>query len=433
GTAVSFLIFFLALLWTFFSGAATYWAILAALIAFIFSSMKKGFTFREVWAMGWKEMPKAFIVLRVILFVGILTGLLRSCGTIACFVYSGTRILPPQLFVLLSFLICTLLSYLLGSSFAVCSTAGVILMVFARSGGVSIPVAAGAIISGVYFGDRGAPTSSCAALVAAVTETKVTDNVKWMHKTALVPYAIILVLYTALSFRHPLSSLDQGVLSTIEETFVLHPVVLLPALLILILPFLKCRIWVSMGISALSALLVSVLFQGYSLLACMRFLTFGFTSEAMESLTGGGIVSMKSVLILIPAASMLSGILGGTGVLDAAQSAVEKMAGRIGKLPSMFVLSSLSAMVFCNQTVSVMLSHQMLKGVYAKEGREKTEMAIDIENTGVTLSGLVPWSIACSVPLSILGADLRALPYEFLLYLIPLCYLGLKQFYFPSK
>lgn len=49
-----------------------------------------------------------------------------------------------------------------------------------------------------------------------------------------------------------------------------------------------------------------------------------------------------------------------------------------------------------------------------------------------TAAGVVPWAIACSVPLAVLGADLRALGYAFLLWLIPLCYLGTKRYFFKE-
>ena len=48
---------------------------------------------------------------------------------------------------------------------------------------------------------------------------------------------------------------------------------------------------------------------------------------------------------------------------------------------------------------------------------------LDIENSVVPLCGLVPWCIACSVPLGMLGLDARSLPLAFYLYLLPLYWL----------
>lgn len=86
-------------------------------------------------------------------------------------------------------------------------------------------------------------------------------------------------------------------------------------------------------------------------------------------------------------------------------------------------------MLFCNQSVVVLMTEQLLRRAYPS----REELALDIENTGITLAGLVPWSIACSVPLSMMGAGYDALPYAFLLWLIPLCYLPCKRWFYPEE
>ena len=53
---------------------------------------------------------------------------------------------------------------------------------------------------------------------------------------------------------------------------------------------------------------------------------------------------------------------------------------------------------------------------------------MDIANSGVTIAGLIPWSIALTVPLHMLGVGLEAVPWAVLVYLIPLCYLPTKRF-----
>lgn len=76
-----------------------------------------------------------------------------------------------------------------------------------------------------------------------------------------------------------------------------------------------------------------------------------------------------------------------------------------------------------------MLSAQLLGRNY--EDRE--ELAMDIENSGIMIAGLIPWSIACSVPLSMLRADVGAVPYGLLLWLTPLCYAFTKRWFYPER
>ena len=51
-------------------------------------------------------------------------------------------------------------------------------------------------------------------------------------------------------------------------------------------------------------------------------------------------------------------------------------------------------------------------------------LALDIGCSAVDLCGLIPWCIACSVPLKIMGVGVSALPFSFLLYLLPLTFLA---------
>ena len=209
---VCFALFLAAMLFCLVKGFSLAWALLFALVLFFALGLRRGYGAKALVKMAWSKMPKSMIVLRILFFIGLLTGLWRSCGTIAFFIYHGIRVITPSLFILVAFLLTVLLSYALGTSFGVASTAGVVLMALARSGGVSEAVTAGVILSGIYFGDRGAPTSSCASLVAALTETDLYGNVRRMFQTAALPYALCLVAYTVLSFRNPIVTVDETML-----------------------------------------------------------------------------------------------------------------------------------------------------------------------------------------------------------------------------
>jgi NhaC family Na+:H+ antiporter len=68
-----------------------------------------------------------------------------------------------------------------------------------------------------------------------------------------------------------------------------------------------------------------------------------------------------------------------------------------------------------------MTSKQLLSPVYNGKKIENKKLALDISNSAVTLCGLVPWNIACAVPLAAMEADISALPFCVLLYMIPVC------------
>ncbi len=416
-------------------GYALYWALALGFAASLAVGARRGYGVAALAKMAWGKMPKTMLVLRILALIGILTGLWRSCGTIAFFICGGVRIIPPRLFVLLAFLLCALLSYALGTSFGVASTAGVVLMALARSGGVDPAVAAGAVMSGIYFGDRGAPTSSCASLVAALTETELYGNVRRMHRTALLPYAICLAFYAFLSLRNPIVATDETLLAALAGHFDLTLLTLAPALLMLALPLMRVPIWIAMSVSGACAFAVSMLVQHEGISETLRVCLLGYAPEGVlaDVLTGGGLVSMLTVFLMLPLASMMTGILDGIGALGGVQGKLEALSERLGLLRMTALLSILCSMVLCNQTIVVIMLQQFMGEVYARRGASREEFATDIANTGVTIAGLVPWCIACAVPLSMLGVGTEALPYAALLYTIPLCYLFTKKRYFPKE
>ncbi|MDE6881066.1 MAG: hypothetical protein K2P20_06870 [Oscillospiraceae bacterium] len=408
------------------------WALLGGLILFWLLGLKKGFSNRDLWKMAWEKCKKSLIVVTIIALIGVITGLWRASGTIAYCVVQGVELVTPRLFLLVSFLLCAALSYVLGTSYGVSSTLGVILMALARSGGVSPTVTAGVILSGVYFGDRCSPASSAASLVAAVTETDLYRNVRQMLRTAALPTALTLAVYLLLSFCHPLSGVDDTALRTLTGHFTLSWTALLPAAVMFLLPLCKVPIKPAMVASILTAAALAVGIQGASLPELARAAWSGYhpADPALDAaLGGGGVLSMAESYIIVALTGLYSGILEGTGSLAPLSGRAEALAARIGRFPAMIAVSTLCAAVLCNQAVTSMMGQQLLGRAYA----DREELAMDIENSGILIAGLIPWSIACSIPLAMLGADAGALPYAALLWLIPGCYLFTKRWFYRDR
>ncbi len=411
-------------------GQSVAWALLGGLALFWLLGRRRGFSHRALWSMAWEKCRKSLIVVTVIALIGVITGLWRASGTIAYCIVKGVELVTPRLFLAVCFLLCAALSYVLGTSYGVSSTMGVILMALARSGGVDPTVTAGVILSGVYFGDRCSPASSAASLVAAVTDTDLYRNVRQMLRTALLPTALTLAAYLLLSFRHPITGVDAGALAALTDRFAVSWTALLPAAVMFLLPLLRVPIKLAMGASIAVAAAVAMAVQGFSLPELAELAWRGYHPEDPELaavLSGGGVTSMAVSYVIVLLTGLCSGILEGTGCLEPLSGRAEALAGRIGRFPAMIAVSTLCAAVLCNQAVTSMMGEQLLGRAYA----DREELAMDIENSGILIAGLIPWSIACSIPLAMLGADGRAIPYALLLWLIPLCYLFTKGWYYP--
>lgn len=427
------LIFAAALVFCLVRGLALAWVLAVTFAALVCFGLHRKKTVKELWTMVRGELPGVWIVVRILCYVGLITGLWRSSGTIGIFIWYGMKLIPPRLFLLLVFLLTALLSYAIGTSFGVTSTAGIMLIALARAGGVPVPMAAGAILSGVYFGDRGAPTSSCATLQAALTKTDHYTNVRHMLKTGALPLVLSLGVYTYLSLKNPIAVVDEDLLTLLEEQFTLNWLALLPAIIMLVLPALRVPLRISMAASAACALALTVLVQRVPLLAAVTIAFRGYAPEGAlsEVLSGGGFFSMVSTMLLLLFAGGCTGVIGGMELLNPAKAFLKKLSDRVGRFPTMVLASLASCMIFCNQTIAMIFCRELMEDVYAPA--EHQEFSADLSCSVVTIAGLIPWCIACSVPLSMLEAGYDALPYACYLYLIPICYFFTRRLFFPQK
>ena len=433
--AASFAAFLAVVLFCVVTGQNLLWALWLGIALFSAIALRRGHRPRAICAMAWKKGKTALIVIPVLLIIGTVTGLWRASGTIAYFLYYGLKSITPAWFVLTAFLLSALLSFALGTAFGVASTAGVVLITIARSGGVDLAVTAGAIVSGAFFGDRCSPMSSCAALVAACTDSELYPNIREMLRTAALPTALTVLFYAILSRFHPITTVDPAVLSALSGGFDLSFITLLPALLMLALPLIKVPIKRAMAASAAMALVLSVTVQKVPLTDALYCAVMGYQPQGALAaiLSGGGIVSMVNACCIVMSTSLLAGILEGLEAFSGLDTVLDTLSRRLGLFPTYILVSLLTAMCFCNQSVVIVMGAQLMGSHYEKGRVSHMTHAMDIANSGVLIAGLVPWSIAVAIPLAMMEVGSSAIPYAALLYLIPLCYLFTRRFFLPGQ
>ena len=427
-------IFAASLLYCLLRDRSLAWSLALTFLALGFCGLHRKKTLRELWGMVRGEMHGVLIVVRILCYVGLITGQWRSSGTIGIFIWYGMKLIPPRLFLLLAFLLSALLSYAIGTSFGVTSTAGVMLMALARAGGVPVPLAAGAILSGVYFGDRGAPTSSCATLQAELAGVDHYTNVRHMLKTGALPCVLTLVFYTYHSLRSPIAAVDTALLTALEAQFDLNRLLFLPAALMLVLPAVRVPLRLCMGLSAAAAFLLTVLVQRVPVLSAVGIALRGYAPEGLLAgvLSGGGFFSMVPTMLLLLFAGGCTGLIGGLELLKPLKTRLTRLGERLGSFTVMVLTSLGACMIFCNQTIAMMFCAELTEDVYPQSDAGRKRMAAELSCSVVTIAGLVPWCIACSVPLTMLGAVYDAVPYACYLYLIPVCYFLTQRLFFPK-
>ena len=246
------------------------YALLAGLVIFTLHGRQQGFSWKELGKMIGAGVKTSASVLLVFPLIGMLTALWRACGTLPFIICCAVDLIRPQILLLMTFLLNCGVSVLTGTAFGTAATMGTICVSVGMSMGMDPVLLGGAMLSGVFFGDRCSPASSSASLVAAATGTKLEENLRAMHRTGWLPLLLSAAVYAVLSAAHPIAAVDGAMLGELAQAFDLSLWTVLPALLILVLPLCRVPVRWSMAASVAAAFLVTVAQQRLPALQALR-------------------------------------------------------------------------------------------------------------------------------------------------------------------
>ena len=396
-------------------------ALLLGYALFVLYSFKKGFTAKNVLQMSFEGLWSARNILITFMLIGILTALWRASGTIPTIVAYSMKFVKAEIFIVLTFLLCSLVSFLTGTAFGTAATMGCICMTVGKAMGADVLVTGGAILSGSFFGDRCSPVSTSALLVSELTKTNLYKNIKNMMKTALVPLAVSVAIFTSLGFIT--SGNASGILPDVSglfgATFRLEAVTLLPAAVILIMSLARLNVKITMSASIVVAAVICVLVQDVPISQLFPISIFGYetaNTEIASMINGGGIVSMLRAAAIVSISSCYSGIFRKTGLLEYVGRIISRIGERLSPFAAVVITAIISSCVACNQTLAIMLTNQLC----SHHEKDKVRFAIYLENSAVVIAPLIPWSIAGSVPLTSSGSPSLSVLTAFYLYLVPM-------------
>lgn len=399
------------------------WSIVVALLVglFLFSlyARLKGNNVKAILKMIADGAKTSKNILIVFSLVGVLTALWRDSGTIPTIIAYTVDLINPKSFIFMTFLLCCLVSFLIGTSFGSAATMGVICATMGAAMGADPVLTGGAMLSGVLFGDRCSPVSTSALLVSELTGTNIYENIKRMFKTAAVPFTVTSVIYLAAGFFGQTGETETDIASLFAREVTVTPFALIPAAVILVLAFFKVKTRYSMLCSIVAAFFVSLFVQKTELTELLKIMITGYEAtlpELSSMLDGGGLVSMVRVVLIVCISSAYSGIFNATGMLTSLISRLERLSEKTGSFAVTVFVSIFTSMISCNQTLAIILSDSLC----SKLEPDREQFAIDLENSVVVIAPLIPWSIAGAVPLTSAGSPTASLFAACFLYLLPL-------------
>jgi len=416
--------FVAALLVCIVADASILFALVFGLMIFSFYAHEQGHTPRKIFKMWKAGVGTIKPILITLMLIGIITAYWRAAGVIPAIIFYTSDFFTPAIILLMTFWLCGLISTLTGTAFGTGATMGIICAAIADSLGVPVWLTGGAILSGCYLGDRCSPMSTSALLVATLTRTDIYKNLVGMIRTSIIPLTLASVFYLIAGiFFVGEGQSTVNAKEIFASNFDLRPLVLIPAVLIVVLSLFRLRVQLMMLASILACAAVSIGIQGAAFNELLTIALLGYyphDTELAKIMSGGGILSMLNVMAIVGLSSCYAGIFQATGFLNRLQSLMIRLGKKFSQFASVLIAAIITSMIACNQTLAIMLTHQLCNKV---ESRADV-FAIDIENSAVVISPLIPWSISVVIPLTLINAPKVSILAACYLYLIPLCCLA---------
>ena len=418
GSIVAILLFLLSLITCLLLKFSVVYALVIGYIIFIIYGLIKRHNLIILIKKSFEGVLTVKNILLVFILIGMITALWRASGTIAFIVYMGSKLISPSILILLTFLLCSILSVLIGTSLGTAATMGVICASIGKTMGVNPYYVGGAVLSGIYFGDRCSPMSTSALLIAELTKTNLYTNIKLMIKTSIISFIVTCLFYLFLGFKSKVSNISVDVTEIFKQNYNLNIIVIIPAILIVILSILKINVKKTMLVSIVISFIIAIFIQRDSIVALINYCIFGYhhPNERLNlMMKGGGILSMVNVSLIVGISSSYSGIFKETKMLVSLKKHLKDFSKKTSSYFVIFLSSIISGAIACNQSLGTILTNEL-----CGELVEKQKMAIILENTVILLVGLIPWNIAMGVPLKTIGIGVMSGIYAFYLYFLPL-------------
>ncbi|WP_027626153.1 Na+/H+ antiporter NhaC family protein [Clostridium lundense] len=394
------------------------YALLFGFTLFFLYGLMKNNSVKHMIQMSFKGIKTVKNILIIFFMIGMLTAVWRASGTISFIVYYSTKLIIPKAFILITFLFCCILSILTGTAFGTAATIGVICMTISNAIGSNEILVGGAILSGIYFGDRCSPMSTSALLISELTGTDIYKNIQLMIKTSIIPFIFTCAVYLISGFLLESKSVSLEIRTLFADNFNLHWLTILPAILIIVTSIFKLNVKITMILSIITSSIICIWIQKIEFTSLLKMFITGYHSSNAElalMLNGGGIQSMLKVSAIVCLSSSYASIFEGTGLLDGIKKHINNLSNTITPFGSIAITSFLASMISCNQTLTIILTHQLCNKVTS----DNYQMANSLENTAVVVAPLIPWSIASAVPLATVSAPTICILAACYLYILP--------------
>lgn len=382
-----------------------------------------GTTWDEIAESITQKVAKAFMAILIYLFVGMIIGSWMLSGTIPMLIYYGLQMLSPSLFLVTAFIICVIVSVCTGTSFGSVGTVGIALIGVATGLGINLAAAAGAIISGAYFGDKMSPLSDTTNLAPVAAGCNLFEHISHMFYTTIPSSIVALVVYFIAGQSSSIvsevdNSITVAMLTGLDSVYEFNILLLLPLVIVLGGSIMKKPTIPVMFVAIATAWVVAILFQGNTIGECITSAFSGFTMamagvdadmipDSVQTLiVRGGMTSMTTTMLKVFTSFMFAGAMTAAGFMNVILQKLKTFVKSDGTLVLVTVISTIIvAVVVGNAYIPLLLCGELFAEAFKERGLHAKNLSRTLEDAGTAVVPLVPWSAGGAYMTSALGVE----------------------------
>ena len=283
-----------------------------------------------------------------------------------------------------------------------------------------MPMVAGAVVSGAYFGDKMSPLSDSTNICAMGAGVPLYRSIRHLLYTAIPSFTVCVIVYSLVARFAPVSgdSLPESariLLTDIDPAFTLTWIVLIPLLVVLWGVARRYPPALAIALSSVVATVIAILVQRTTPLAAMTSAVTGARVEMLHAAAApgaqfltlverGGLNSMAPTLIVVIAAFLLAAAMEVSGALDLL------IARMLAGVTSVFRL--IAATMASGATMIALTSHGgvtalviggLFQSAYRERGLAPENLSRSLEDSVTITEPLMPWTVSAIFMATTLG------------------------------
>lgn len=401
------------------------WTLLGAALVAGLSAVRRGQGWDAIQRVTGEKLAAVLPAVLILLCIGLMIGSWVLSGTIPLLVYYGVRLIHPDYVVLTAFLATSVMSLCTGTSWGSAGTIGVALMGMALALNIPLGAAAGAVVSGAYLGDKLSPLSDMTNICAIGAGADLYRHIRNMLYTAL-PSALLACLVYAFFGGRGDTAVHAGMppaasrlLMELDHCFVLHPLLLIPPILVISGVVLRQAPALTLALSSLSALLLGVLWQGFTVQQALAAGISGFRIDMLSSvgfnpaeaspllqtlLDRGGMYSMSNTLLLIIAAFLLAAAMELSGALDKLVGGLlAAVHSTLGLVAASMASGTLLIALTSHGGVTALIVGELFQKPYREYRLAPENLSRALEDSVTIVEPVLPWTVSAVFMATTLG------------------------------